>query len=188
MQAQQKGTGRANALKGELVVDLEEPCTAPPEVVFDLLSNVPGHLEWGGRQQKKRYRLLSVEAPEGPATVGTEFRTTGADAMGEFADSSVVTEATRPSVFEFVTEARLTTKKGSVVEWTNIHRYELIANEGGCVISYLFRVLRISELPGPMVAFKIPGLRAIGLRVGGSNLRIGLRNLARLAEHGGASR
>ena len=188
MQAQQKGIRRANALPGELVVRLEESSQAPPEVVYELLADVRGHLEWGGRQQKKRYRLLSVDAPEGQAAVGTEFRTTGADAMGEFADSSVVTEATRPRLFEFVTEADLTTKKGTVVEWTNVHRYELRPRDGGCLIAYSLRTLRISELPGPMVAFRIPGLRAILLRVGGSNLRRGLRNLARMAERGARDR
>ena len=181
MQAQ-KGTGRANALKGDLVVRLEVASRAPAEAVYDLLADIPGHLEWGGRRQKKHYRLLTVEAPDGPATVGTEFRSTGADAMGTFADSSVVTEATRPSLFEFVTEARLSTKKGKVVEWTNVHRYEVESRPDGCTIVYTFRTVRMSELPGALVAFKIPGLRAIGLRIGGSNLRKGLRNLARLAE------
>lgn len=184
MQAQQKGMGRANALKRELFVRLEETSRAPAEVVYDLLADVPSHLEWGGEQQKKKYRLLSVEAPDGPAAVGTEFRTTGADAMGEFADSSVVTEATRPRLFEFVTEARLTTKKGPVAEWTNVHRYELTPQEGGCVITYSLRTVRISELPGPMAMFNVPGLRGLLLRVGGSNLRRGLRNLARMAERG----
>jgi hypothetical protein len=182
MQAQQRGAGRANALKGELTVRLEETSRAPAEAVYDLLADISSHLEWGGRRQKKNYRLLSIEAPDGTATVGTEFGSTGADAMGVFADTSVVTEATRPKLFEFVTEARLSTRKGMVVEWTNVHRYELEPRDGGCVIRYTFRTLRISELPGAMVAFKIPGLRAIGLRIGGSNLRNGLRNLARLAE------
>jgi len=182
MQAQ-KGIGRANALKGELSVRLQETSRAPAEVVYDLLADIPSHLEWGGRMQpKKTYRLLSVEAPEGPAAVGTEFGSTGADAMGEFADSSVVTGATRPRLFEFVTEARLSTKKGRVAEWTNVHRYELEPKDDGCVITYTVRILRISELPGPLVAFKIPGLRAIGMRIGGYNSRKGLRALARLAE------
>lgn len=188
MQAQLKGTGRANALKGELTVRLQEASRAPAEAVYDLLADVPSHLEWGGRRQKKHYRLLSIEAPRVPARVGTEFASTGADAMGSFADGSVVTEATRPRLFEFVTEAKLSTKKGKVVEWTNVHRYELEPKGGGCVITYTFRTLRISELPGPMVAFKIPGLRALGLRIGGSNLRNGLRNLARLAEQRAGTR
>ena len=178
----QKGTGRANALRGELVVRLQESSKAPADAVYDLLADIPSHLEWGGRQQKKKYRLLSIDAPEGPARVGTEFSSTGADAMGEFADSSVVTEATRPSLFEFVTEARLSTKKGTVVEWTTVHRYEITPLAEGCRIVYTFRTVRMSELPGALVAFKIPGLRAIPLRMGGSNLRKGFRNLARLAE------
>jgi hypothetical protein len=182
MQAQ-KGKGRANALKQELVVRLQETSRAPAEVVYDLLADVPSHLEWGGRMQpKKSYRLLSVEAPELPATVGTEFTSTGADGMGTFADSSVVTEATRPGLFEFVTEAKLSTRKGVVVEWTNVHRYEIAALPDGCRIAYSLRTLRISELPGPMVVFQIPGLRALGLRLGGSNSGKGLRNMARLAE------
>ena len=181
MQAQ-KGTGRANALTGELVVRLEESSKAPAGAVYDLLADIPSHLEWGGRQQKKKYRLLSIVAPEGPARVGTEFASTGADAMGEFADSSVVTEATRPGLFEFVTEAKLSTKKGPVVEWTTVHRYEIASLGEGCRIAYTFRTVRMSELPGALVAFKIPGLRAILLRLGGSNLRKGFRNLARLAE------
>ena len=183
MQAQQKGRGRANALKGELTVRLEEASRAPAWVVYDLLADIGSHLEWGGRRQPRNsYRLLSVDGPNGPATIGTEFRSTGADAMGEFADSSVVTEATRPGLFEFVTEARLSTKKGKVVEWTNVHRYELAARPEGCRITYTVRILRISELPGAMAVFKIPGLRALGLRIGGSNSRKGLRGLARLAE------
>jgi hypothetical protein len=183
MQAQQKGRGRANALKGELTVRLEEASRAPAEAVYDLLADIGSHLEWGGRRQpRKSYRLLSVEGPDGRATIGTEFRSTGADAMGEFADSSVVTEAATPGLFEFVTEARLSTRKGRVVEWTNVHRYEIAAQPVGSLIIYTVRILRISELPGAMVVFKIPGLRALGLRIGGSNSRKGLRSLARLAE------
>lgn len=183
MQARQMGKGRANALKGELTVRLEESSQAPAEAVYDLLADISSHLEWAGRRQpRKSYRLLSVDAPQGTATVGTEFVSTGADGMGSFADSSVVTEATRPSLFEFVTEAKLSTKKRKVVEWTNVHRYELTPQADCCRIVYTVRILRMSELPGALVAFKIPGLRALGLRIGGANSRRGLRNLARLAE------
>jgi len=181
MQAQ-KGTGRANALKGDLTVRLEESSRAQAEAVYDMLADIRSHLEWGGRQQKKAYRLRSIDSPDGPARVGTEFSSTGADAMGTFADSSVVTEASRPSLFEFVTEAKLSTKKGKVVEWTTIHRYEIASQADGCRIGYTFRTVRMSELAGALVAFEIPGLRAIALRTGGSNLRKGFRNLVRLAE------
>ena len=77
MQAQRKGRGRANALKGELTVRLEEASRAPAEAVYDLLADIGSHLEWGGRRQpRKTYRLLSVEGPSGAATIGTEFRST----------------------------------------------------------------------------------------------------------------
>ena len=133
-------------------------------------------------QPKKSFRLLSIEAPAGPATVGTEFRSTGADGMGVFADASVVTEASRPSLFEFVTEARLTTKKDAVVEWTNVHGYELTSEAAGCRITYTFRIVRISALPGLLGIFRIPGLRALGLKISASYVRLGLRNLAAMAE------
>ncbi|MGA9161089.1 MAG: hypothetical protein WB297_09545 [Actinomycetota bacterium] len=189
MVTQQRGNGRANALRGELGIHLEETTTAPAGIVYDRLADVRNHLEWGGKMQpKQNFRLLSVDAPEGPALVGTEFRSTGADAMGRFADSSVVTEATRPSVLEFVTEARLSIKKGEVVEWTNIHRYELTPQGEGCRISYTLRTVRISELPGALAMFRVPGLRSLALRMSGSFARKGLRNLVKLAEERAGAR
>jgi hypothetical protein len=183
MVAQQKGSGRANALKGELVIRLEEASTAPVEAVYELLADIRSHLEWAGnRQPKKNFRVLSIEAPEGPASVGTEFQSTGADPGGRFADSSVVTEASRPSLFEFVTEARQSTKKGKVVEWTIVHRYELTPHGEGCRVSYTARTVRISELSGAMAMLKVPGLRSLGLKISGSFARKGLRNLVRMAE------
>ncbi len=183
MVAQQTGKGRPNALKHELVVELVEPSKAPAEVVYDLLADIRSHRVWAGEMQKSQsFRLLSVEAPEGPAKVGTEFRTTGADPSGRFTDSSVVTEATRPGVFEFVTEAHLETKKGKGADWTNVHRYALTPEGPGCRVGYTVRILRISDLPGAMALFKVPGLRSIGLKVSATLLRRGLRNLARLAE------
>jgi hypothetical protein len=180
----QAGASRSNALKGRaLAVHVEESCGAPAEVVYDLLAELRSHLEWAGTMQpKKTFRLLSVEAPDGPATVGTEFRSTGADAMGQFGDSSVVTEASRPSVFEFVTEARLSTKKGAIVEWTNVHRYELKPNGDGCRISYHLEIARIGALPGGLAMFKVPGLRWVSLKVSASHARRGIRNLAAMAE------
>lgn len=183
MVTQQRGNGRANALKGDLRVHLEETSTASAEAVYELLSDIRSHLNWGGSMQPKaKFRLLSIDAPDRPASVGTEFTSTGADAMGRFADSSIVTEASRPSLFEFVTEARLSTKKGKVVEWTNVHRYELTPQGAGCRVAYTLRTVRISELPGGLGMFKVPGLRALGLWISSSYARRGLRNLVRLAE------
>jgi hypothetical protein len=186
---QLNGTGRAKALERALTYHLEVASGAPASVVYDLLADIRTHLGWAGTMQpKSTFRLLSVEAPEGPASVGTEFQSTGADAMGRFDDSSVVTEATRPSLFEFVTESRLSTKNGKLGRWTNIHRYELIQQGEGCRISYTWQAASIRELPGAMVLFKVPGLRSIGLRVAASNSRRGIRNLSRLAEERAAGR
>lgn len=188
MATQQKRAGRPNAPTRELRIHLVEASTAPAEAIYDLLADIRTHLEWGGAMKAtKNSRLLSIEAPEGPVSVGTEFTSTGADPMGRFADSSVVTEASRPSLFEFVTDARLATKKGKVVKWTDIHRYELTPQGEGCRISYR-DVARVSDLPGAMAMFKIPGLRWIGLKMSGSFARRGLRNLARTAEERTVSR
>jgi hypothetical protein len=108
--------------------------------------------------------------------------------LGRFADSSVVTEASRPSVFEFVTRVRLTTKRGKVVAWTNVHRYEITGRERGCRISYVERIVGIGDLTGPMALFRVPVLRAIGLKVSASNVRKGLHNLSRLAEERAGAR
>jgi hypothetical protein len=189
MATRQRESGRGNALKGELRIHVEERSGAPAEAVYDLLADIGSHLEWGGAMQPKQtFRLLSMEAPEAPASVGTEFRSTGADAMGRFADTSVVTEAVRPRLFEFVTEARLTTKKGGVVEWTIVHRYELASQAEGCRISYAERIVRVNRLPGALAVFGVPGLRRIGLRISSSFVRKGIRNLSRQAERRAGAR
>ncbi len=184
MKEQHVGAQRVNALgEGkELVIRTEERSGARAEVVFDLLADLQSHLEWGGAMQGKKTRLVSLDAPEGPARVGTEFETAGADPMGRFGDRSVVTEAAPGEVFEFVTEARLQTKKGGSVDWTVVHRYELSSDGAGCRIVGTDRVKRISALPGMLGMFRIPVLRWIGLRAATAVARRGVRNLAKLAE------
>lgn len=182
MATRRVGNGRANALKQEIVIQVEERPQAPAEVVYDLLADLRSHLVWAGERQGKKTRLVSLEAPEGPAGVGTEFRTEGTDPMGRFTDVSVVTEATRPRVFEFVTEARLQTKKGKGVDWTNVHRYELVPEGGSCRIRCTVRITRISELPGMLAVFRVPVLSALALKASEGLARRGVRNLARMAE------
>jgi hypothetical protein len=81
--------------------------------------------------------------------VGTEFRTTGSDGkVARWSDRSVVTEATRPEVFEFVTEGRREGKPGSR-PWllTAVHRY-VIAPEGeGCRVTYTEDLTRLDGAP-----------------------------------------
>jgi hypothetical protein len=173
---------RANALKREIDVRVEGTSRASVEAVYEVLTDVRSHLTWAGERQKRKTRLLTVETPDGPALVGTEFTTTGADPMGRFTDRSVVTEATRPSVFEFVTEAHLLTKRGKVADWTNVHRYELMPTPDGCRITYSLRVTRISALPGMLALFNLRPLSGVIARASAGVGRRGVENLARLAE------
>jgi hypothetical protein len=180
-----KGTGTGpNALRRTVEVHLEQVARAPAEAVYALLADPRTHVVWGGERQGKKSRLLTVESTDDVATVGTEFSTTGADPMGRFADRSVVTEADPPRSFEFVTEARLTTKKGEVAEWTNVHRYEITPTDEGCRISYSLRIARISALPGMLSWFNVPVLGSVMTKAAASLPKKGVRNLARMAEEG----
>jgi hypothetical protein len=179
---QRTGDRSANALKKELVVQVEAISAAGPHAVYDLLADLPRHLVWAGERQAKKTRLLTLDAPGGPAVVGTEWRSTGADPMGTFSDRSVVTEATPGKAFEFVTEARLTGKKGRTSDWTSVERYDLEPAAGGCRIVSTSRVTRISDLPGLVALFNVPVLRELGLKVSAKVSRRTVRNLARLAE------
>ncbi len=178
-----KATGnRPNALHRSVEVRIEQVSLAPAQTVYALLAEPRSHVVWGGERQGKKSRLLSVETTDEIVTVGSEFSTTGADPMGRFADRSVVTEADAPRLFEFVTEARLTTKKGDVADWTNIHRYEITSTDEGCQIVYSLRVARISALPGMLRWFNVPVLGAVMIKAAASLPKKGLRNLARMAE------
>lgn len=189
MTSQGTGHGRANALKGgERSITVEQSCSAAPEVVWDVLANLGSHAIWGGERQKRSTRILTIDAPEGAAGVGTEFGTTGADPMGRFQDRSVVTEATRPSTFEFVTEASLETKKGRRSDWTVVHRYDLTPTDGGSRIVYTIRITRISELPGALALFNTPVLSTLALKGSAGVARRGVRNLAALAEQRATAR
>jgi hypothetical protein len=182
MRMQHTGNRGANALKQELVVRVEATSRATTEAVYAVLADLASHTVWAGERQGKHTRLLTIDAPAGPAVVGTEFHSTGSDPMGTFSDRSVVTEAIPGKAFEFVTEARLTTKRGIATDWTNVERYELELTVGGCRIVATSRVTRISELPGMLGAFNVPGLRALGLAMSAKVSRRSVRNLARVAE------
>jgi uncharacterized protein YndB with AHSA1/START domain len=182
MAAQTTSGPRTNALARELSASVQATGRASAEQVFDVLADLRSHAEWGGERQKTKTRIVSIEAPAGQASVGTEFGSRGLDPMGQFTDRSVVTEAVRPSVFEFVTDARLETKKGRSTDWTVIHRYELDPQPEGSRIRYTIRLTRVSDLFGPLVLFKIPGLRALGMKASAALAKRGVTNLARLAE------
>lgn len=153
-----------------------------PERVYDTLADLSTHTTWGGTMHKKKnFGLTSLDAPAGPATIGTEFRSTGVDPMGTFNDRSVVTEATRPSVFEWVTEGNLTPKKAGkpVNETTITIRFEIEPRDGGCLVKYRAHVSRWKNLPSILTA---PVVRTIWIKVATSFAKKMLRNLTTLAE------
>ena len=132
------------------------------EQVYGALADLSRHAVWGGTaKQKKNYGLTSIDAPAGAASVGTEFRSTGVDPMGSSSDRSVVTEASRPGLFEWVTEGHLTPKKSAkpACDTTITHRFEVESTGEGCTVTYRAHIARwtnppaalTSRLMGPLV-------------------------------------
>jgi uncharacterized protein YndB with AHSA1/START domain len=167
--------------KGLPPMHFEGTCRAPAEAVYDLLANLPEHLEWAGARQGETTRLLTMEAPPGPAGVGTEFRTTGSDGkVAVWHDRSVVTEAQRPSAFEFVTEGVRHGKPGSTPwEATTVHRYEIGATQDGCLVTYHGETTRMAGFPGIVRA---PLAGRLLIRISSKYMRRGFDALIALAE------
>ena len=163
------------------VLSFEGSCHAPAEVVFDLLADLPSHLDWAGQRQGETTRLLTMEAPPGPAGVGTEFSTTGSDGtVARWTDRSVVTEATRPEVFEFVTEGRRQGKPGKR-PWlfTAVHRYSIAPGPEGCRVTYTEEMTRLTGAPWFLTA---PGFSRLVFRISAKYMRRGFDGLLAMAE------
>jgi uncharacterized protein YndB with AHSA1/START domain len=169
------------------VLRFEQTCRAPAETVYDLLADLHSHLEWAGRRQLETTRLLTLEAPSGPATVGTEFFTTGSDGkVARWSDRSVVTEAIRPEVFEFVTEGRREGKPGSR-PWllTAVHRYQIRPAPGGCRVTYTEELTRLDGAPWVLRA---RGISRLVFRISAKYMGRGFKALLSLAEERAVTR
>jgi hypothetical protein len=181
--AEGSNVSRTNVLKGrELEGRVSAPCRAPAAVVYELLVDLTSHLEWGGTRRTGKSRLLSVDAPPGPASVGTEFSSTGQDSMCRMNDRSIVTTASPSRAFEFVTESICEFKNGTRADWTIVHRYDIEPDLDGSRIRYTHRATRASALPGPLALFRVPVLRSIAVAMSLLDLRRGFRNLVLMAE------
>ena len=166
------------------VLRFEESCGAPAEAVYDLLADLQSHLDWAGRRQLETTRLLTLDAPPEPARVGIEFVTTGSDGkVARWTDRSVVTEATRPEVFEFVTEGLREGKPGSR-PWhiTAVHRYEIATTATGSRVAYTEDLTRLDGAPGILQA---PVISRVVFRISGKYMRRGFRALLAMAEERG---
>lgn len=152
---------------------------APPQVVYDTIADLRAHLEWSGeRASNDNFRLLTLEAPEGPATVGATFTSTGAADNGTFHDRSVVTEASRPDRFVIETDSRLDRKRGKPWEVHFSHRYDVRPDGDGSRIVYTETVERLNYVPYWLQPWIRPIFRVLVNRADVKQLR----NLARLAE------
>jgi polyketide cyclase/dehydrase/lipid transport protein len=153
--------------------------TAPPEAVSDTIADLRNHLEWSGeRASGEKFKLLSLEAPGGPAAVGTTFESSGAAENGTFHDRSVVTEASRPRSFVIETDARLERRRGRTWEVHFVHRYDIEPEGDGSRIVYTETAERANYVPYWLHPLIRPIFRPYVNRAD----RKQLSNLARLAE------
>jgi hypothetical protein len=85
----------------------------------------------GGTRTNEKFKLLSLEAPEGAAVVGTTFTSSGTADDGTFHDRSVVTEVSAPNRFIIETDSRLDRMHGKPWEVHFSHRYDVQPQAGG---------------------------------------------------------
>ena len=137
--------------------------SAPPQVVYDTIADLRNHLDWSGeRASSQTFKLLSIEAPDGPAAVGTAFTSSGAAENGTFHDRSEVTEATSPSAFVIETDAHLDRKRGKPWDAHFIHRYDVAPEGDGSRITYTETIERVNYVPywlQPVDPIALHGLR-----------------------------
>jgi hypothetical protein len=152
---------------------------APPEVVYETIADLRNHLDWSDeRAEDEKFKLLSLEAPEGPAAVGTSFTSSGSAENGTFRDRSEVTVASPPATFVIETGAHLDRTRGRPWDAHFVHRYDVEPDGDGSKITYTELVERVSYVP----YWLQPVIRSIFKVYVNRADRKQLQNLARLAE------
>lgn len=152
---------------------------ASPDAVYDLVEELRAHLEWSGeRARDDKFKLLGLDAPDGPASVGTTFTSTGSAGNDTFHDRSTVTEASRPNRFVIETDSRLERKRGRTWEVRFTHRYDVQPDGGGSRITYIETVRDGNYVPYWLHPLARPLFRVLVNRADKKQLL----NLARLAE------
>ena len=152
---------------------------ASPQVVYDTIADLRNHLDWSGeRASSETFKLLSIEAPEGPAGVGTSFTSSGSADNGTFHDRSEVTVASGPTTFVIETDSHLDRKRGEPWDAHFVHRYDIAPEGDGSRITYTENVERVNYVPYWLHPLMRPLFKVYVNRAD----RKQLANLARLAE------
>jgi hypothetical protein len=164
------------------VVTFEVAATssASRETVYGVLADLSTHLQWGGEQSPdKEFKLLSLDAPKGHASVGSSFTSTGANGFKmTFHDHSVVTEAMPSSDFAFDTQSYLERQHRAAWEARFGHRYGIEPDGSGSRITYRCDVYPLNYRPW----WLHPMLRPMTRRMVSRAMAKNLENLARMAE------
>ena len=152
---------------------------ASPRTVYETIADLRDHLDWSGeRASSETFKLLTIDAPEGPAVVGTAFSSSGSADNGTFHDRSVVTVASSPGCFVIETDAHLDRTRGRPWDAHFSHRYDVTPEGGGSRITYTEAVERVNYVP----YWLQPWMRLIFKVYVNRADRKQLENLARLAE------
>ena len=155
---------------------------ARPEQVYEVLADLRTHLEWAGERQFRSFRLLSLEAPSGPAGPGTTFESVGTIPMNRarFENRNTVSEADPPRVFEITTASSIAWPKRAPASGRFVNRFEISPDGDGSRVVYTSEQLRFENPPWGL---RYPLLRTVTARVWIPIWsRRGFRNLLRMAE------
>lgn len=160
-------------------VQISLRCKAKPEAVYDLLADLRSHLEWAGARQTRDFHLVSLDAPPGPATVGTTFSSTGVIPMSNrrWNDRSTVTGADWLRMFEITTQACNGERRPMTAVYR--HTYEISPEVDGSRVTYTMSQLAITN---PMLRWALPGMDRLTWLMTPIYAGRGIRNLLALAE------
>lgn len=155
--------------------------SASSEALYDVLGDPTTHLDWSGEQAPDAgFRLLTLDAPNGPAEVGSTFSSTGANGKSGamvFHDVSTVTEAVRPTTFAFETDARLERKHRPAWHARFVHRYTVTAEGAGSRLDYTCEVYPQNYRPFWLHPLFRPATRRMVPRMIRKNLEVLVRTV-----------
>ncbi|MGW8250418.1 MAG: SRPBCC family protein [Anaerolineales bacterium] len=145
----------------------------PPEQVYDYLLQIPRHKEWGDME------TLEI-LYEGPAQVGSQWRSTGRTAAFVMHDECTITALVRPSLISFKVFSQAAAGSGEITL-----SYELEPVPDGTKVTFC-RETHSSEMkPVMKMMMAIPGMRQLmDSMVTAKAVDEGLNNLRERLENG----